>query len=523
MKYLLFIFLIVPISLFGQIGQSEEVEFDSIAAFYANKIDTNRIKSHLKILASDSLQGRKTGTTGQKMAADYISTYFAKLGLNNRVGVTSQKGYYQKFKLESYNYLDVILVIGGDTLSPLVDYYSTDILNDTALTGKEIVFLGYGIDADEYSNYPSEALAGKIGVMLVGEPMKNGEYLLSGTTYPSKWSWSFEAKYRAAQEHGLAGIIIVNDEFDKALERVKPYLQKMRLRRMESDQENLPRFVVGPEVWPLLFPKSTFSRVKTELEEGEFNFRFRDKNKVNIYYADVETVPTANIYGFIRGTKFPKEAVFITAHYDHLGKSESGEVYNGADDNGSGTSAILELARVFKLAAQNGGTPKRTIVFMLMTGEEEGLLGSSYYAEHPFFPMDSTVADLNIDMIGRTDTYHLDDTVKYIYPIGSDMISHDLNQILEESNALYTHFELDYRYDDPNDPQRLYYRSDHYNFARNGVPVIFFFRGLHADYHKPTDTIDKIEFNTIKEVAKLVFYTAWELANRPEFLERDNN
>lgn len=228
-----------------------------------------------------------------------------------------------------------------------------------------------------------------------------------------------------------------------------------------------------------------------------------------------------NIWAFIKGTEKPEEIVVISAHYDHVGM-KNGEIYNGADDDGSGTVALLEIAQAFKEAEKNGHGPKRSILFLHVTGEEHGLHGSRYYSENPLFPLKNTVADINIDMIGRRDTLH-PNTNNYIYVIGSDRLSSELHSINEEVNTKYTKLTLDYKYNDRNDPERIYYRSDHYNFAKKGVPAIFFFNGVHADYHLPSDTPDKIEYDALAKRAQLAFGLAWELANRPEKIKVDRD
>ncbi len=219
-----------------------------------------------------------------------------------------------------------------------------------------------------------------------------------------------------------------------------------------------------------------------------------------------------NVLAYIRGSEKPDEFVVISAHYDHLGM-DGKEVYNGADDDGSGTSAVLEIAHAFQEAKKAGYGPKRSILFLNLTGEEEGLYGSKYYTSHPIFPLKNTVVNLNIDMVGRVDEKHKNKP-DYIYLIGADKLSSDLHQLSEEANKKYTHLELDYKYNDESDPNRFYYRSDHYNFAKNNIPVIFYFNGVHEDYHKPTDTADKINYTILAKRAQLVFYTAWEIANR---------
>jgi len=219
-----------------------------------------------------------------------------------------------------------------------------------------------------------------------------------------------------------------------------------------------------------------------------------------------------NILAFIEGKEKPEEIIVISAHYDHVGIDKNGEIYNGADDDGSGTVALMEIAEAFQKAKKNGKSPKRSILILHVTGEEHGLLGSKYYSENPVFPLANTVANLNIDMIGRDD---LENRGKqYVYVIGSEMLSSDLKKINEAANKKTVNLELNYKYDDPKDPQRLYYRSDHYNFAKHNIPIAFYFDGIHEDYHKPTDDSDKIDYELLKKRTQLVFTTAWELANR---------
>jgi Zn-dependent M28 family amino/carboxypeptidase len=226
-----------------------------------------------------------------------------------------------------------------------------------------------------------------------------------------------------------------------------------------------------------------------------------------------------NVLAFIYGSEKPEEIVVISAHYDHLGIKENGTYSPGADDNGSGTAALLEIAQSFQKAVIEGEGPKRSILFLNLTGEEEGLFGSKYYTSHPVFPLKNTVVDLNIDMVGRVDDLHKSNN--YIYLIGSDKISTELHHLSEAVNKKYTNLELDYKYNDEKDPNRFYYRSDHYNFAKNGIPIIFYFNGTHKDYHKPTDTEDKIDYDALQKRAQLVFHTAWQIANKNDRLKVD--
>jgi len=228
-----------------------------------------------------------------------------------------------------------------------------------------------------------------------------------------------------------------------------------------------------------------------------------------------------NIWAFIKGSEKPDEIVVVSAHYDHVGM-KNGVIYNGADDDGSGTVAVLEIAKAFAKAKKEGHGPKRSVLFLHVTGEEHGLHGSRYYSENPLFPLANTVADVNIDMIGRHDDAHPDSS-NYVYVIGSDYLSSDLYNICESANKKYANLNLDYKFNDRNDPNRFYYRSDHYNFAKNGIPSVFFFTGTHADYHKPGDKVEKIEFDALTKRTQLAFAVVWEIANRENRLVIDKD
>ena len=238
-----------------------------------------------------------------------------------------------------------------------------------------------------------------------------------------------------------------------------------------------------------------------------------DVNFVKKLFGNKKKIKGSNVLGYIEGTDLKDELIIITAHYDHLGKHDS-LIFNGADDDGSGTVATLEIAEAFMLAKKAGFGPRRSVLIMPVSGEEKGLLGSKYYTKNPIYPLENTVANLNIDMIGRLDDWH--DTANYVYLIGADRLSQELHDISEQVNKEYIGLNLDYKFNEEDDPNRYYYRSDHYNFAKNNIPVIFYFNGVHEDYHKVSDTIEKIDFEKIQTITRLIFLTAWELANRDE-------
>ena len=224
-------------------------------------------------------------------------------------------------------------------------------------------------------------------------------------------------------------------------------------------------------------------------------------------------VKTENVAAIIEGSEFPDEYIVISSHLDHVG-IQNGMIHNGADDDGSGSVSLLEIAEAFQEAAAAGQGPKRSILFLHVTGEEKGLLGSAYYANNPLYPLANTMVNLNVDMIGRLDPKREDKDPNYIYLIGADKISQELHDISEATNKRYTQIKLDYTFNDVNDPNRFYYRSDHYNFAKKNIPVIFYFNGTHEDYHAPGDTPDKINYEMLAKRSQLIFHTAWELANR---------
>jgi Zn-dependent M28 family amino/carboxypeptidase len=256
----------------------------------------------------------------------------------------------------------------------------------------------------------------------------------------------------------------------------------------------------------MLFPKAKYAKVQRKRAgtKVKANITVRVRPKQNRLVSE-------NVLAYIEGTDKKDEVVVITAHYDHIGV-EDGVVYNGADDDGSGTVALLEIAQAFAKARAAGQGPRRSVLIMPVSGEEKGLLGSRYYSDHPVFPLENTVADLNIDMIGRTDSTHAS-SAPYVYVIGSDRLSTELHVANETANN-HVGLQLDYTFNATDDPNRFYYRSDHYNFARKGVPSIFYFSGVHADYHQPGDDVEKIQFDLLRQRTLLVFHTAWILANR---------
>jgi hypothetical protein len=318
--------------------------------------------------------------------------------------------------------------------------------------------------------------------------------------------------FTKANEAGAKAIFIVaaNDEqFMQTLPRQARGRLKSRLRFNKDLSGNESMIFSISKAMAANLMNTSADDLGTNTKARSVRFMVKEK---------LVEVSTENMMAFLEGTDLKDEILVISSHYDHIGQNEDGTVINnGADDDGSGTTGVMEIAEAFAQAAAEGHRPRRSILFLNVTGEEKGLLGSAYYADNPIFPIENTVNNLNIDMIGRIDPEHEESGNRdYVYVIGSEKLSSHLKIISEYANITYTGIDMDYRYDDPNDRNRFYYRSDHYNFAKSGIPIIFYFNGTHADYHRSTDTVDKIAFDVMAKRAQLVFHTAWILVNRDE-------
>jgi len=328
-------------------------------------------------------------------------------------------------------------------------------------------------------------------------------------------------KSERAKEKGVKALLIVVDDVAKNIAANKHRLESSSMK-LDLSKTEMPVIYISKQVAEDILKEQTIEKIKQKISDGSAPVQLSAKTKLVIGIKNkVQKINSENVLGYIEGTDKKEELIVITAHYDHLGK-EGEVVYNGADDDGSGTVAVIELAQTFSKAKKEGHGPRRSILFMAVAGEEKGLLGSSYYVEHPEFPLKNTVCDLNIDMIGRLDENHPNNP-NYVYLIGSDKLSSTLHNISEHADKTYTNTELDYIYNDEKDKNRFYYRSDHYNFVKKGIPVIFYFNGVHEDYHRETDEVEKINFEKIEKVTRLVFFTAWELANRNERIVVDSN
>ena len=482
---------------------------------YANTITSEELKEMLYTFASDDFQGRETGEAGQKKAVEYLKKHYQQLDIKSPLG---KNNYFQKVDLIKSYSPKITMVVNGRTLAQYTDFIPLGSASSQTINTQDIVFAGYGIDSKKYSDYKNIDVNGKVVLVKQGEPKNSdGTYITTGTKENTKWSSgrsAISAKRMAAKEHGAKAIIFINDnDFSRVANFYKRRASKGGMTRfaLNNNEDEIIQLMVGNKTAKLLF-----DAIETSSTPTIVNTQLSLTVKSN-----TEAVDSENVIAYIEGSEFPDEVIIISAHLDHEGVKD-GKIYNGADDDGSGSMAILEIAEAFQTAVNDGYTPKRSIAFLHVTAEEKGLLGSKYYTDYaPIFPLENTVANLNIDMIGRVDDKHLNDR-NYLYLIGSDKLSTELHELSEAVNEKYTKINLDYTYNDDNDPNRFYYRSDHYNFAKHNIPVIFYFNGTHDDYHKPSDTPDKIEYDLLAKRAQLVFYTAWEIANRDKRIALTN-
>ncbi len=496
---------------------------DDLAKNYAATIKASDLKSILTIIAADDMEGRETASEGQRKAEAYIVSKIKSFGIPaiEREGVTD--GYLQKIPFTKEDWGNVALSANGETFKHLRDFYCFRSVNGNlpAYSTDEIIFLGYGIDDENYSDYEGVDVKGKVIMILSNEPTdKNGQSLLTKSTTFSSWTTNWKKKIKTAEEKGAKVILIIDPEAGKNIGKYRRWLVEPSMNvGMPNNDEVLKAnsFYISPEVARSIMGANSkkLAKARKKINEKGKPFSFSFPCKLTMEQEKTqEIIYSTNILAFIEGSDktLKEEIVVISAHYDHLGK-RGNDVYNGADDNGTGTTTLIELAEAYAKAKKEGHGSRRSILLMWMTGEEKGLLGSEYYVHNPIFPLKNTIVDVNVDMIGRVDEEHKNNS-KYVYVIGADRLSSELHDINEAMNAKYTNLELDYTFNEEDDPNRYYYRSDHYNFAELGIPAVFFFSGVHEDYHKITDTVDKILFDKMETIARLVFHTSWELANR---------
>jgi len=474
-------------------NQINAQEFDSTAYRFAKEIQSETIEKHLRIIASDDYEGRETGKAGQKKAMDYLIDQFKSYGIKDVKGMD----YRQAFPLTEQENKNVGLSVNGVELEQFEDFLLRPLFTSNQIIEGEIEFF-------------------------TGQIELEGKDLFIWDNDDEESLWTIKEQAKKLKKKKARTVFYYDSTLSEKLLKYEHYYKKNRTR-LTSDviEEDQLTIALSEKGLKKLFEAANIKEdklakkgVKVISKKLPLDFELRIGKPNNQLSGE-------NVLAYIPGSTKPEELVVITAHYDHLGAKDS-LIFNGADDDGTGTVSLLEIAQSFMLAAKEGYRAERSILIMPVSGEEKGLLGSRYYTENPVFPLENTVANLNIDMIGRYDEDHKDDS-NYVYLIGSDKLSTDLHKVSESVNSTYSKIDLDYRYNDENDPNRFYYRSDHYNFAKNNVPVIFYFSGVHEDYHKATDTVEKIDFEKTTRIARLVFLTAWELANREERIRLDEN
>lgn len=476
---------------------------------YANSITAEDLKKHLYIVAGEEMEGRETATEGQRKAAAYIENYFKQLGL--APGVNG--GYQQPYPVYVDSLVKASIQVNGKQFALFNDFaVNINGSNTSALMTSEVVFVGYGISDGNRDDYKGVDAKGKIVLILDGTP--------PGAAQPAaapRRGFGVTPIVETAMKNGAVAVLQVQSGFPRRAGATRSNMYVNGFRKtiypnLYAISEQVAESIMG----------SDYASAKQAMKAGNPVAKTYTANVSVELTKNITELQSTNVIGFLEGTDKKDEYVFLTAHYDHIGKTAAGVINYGADDDGSGTVSILELAEAFVKAKAAGKGPRRSIVFMTVSGEEKGLWGSAYYSDHPVYPLEKTTVDLNIDMIGRIDPKRtMGHSTNYVYVVGDDKLSSDLRPISEAMNKKYTKLELDYKYNDPKDTERIYFRSDHYNFARKGVPIIFYFNGTHADYHRPGDTPDKINYELMAKRAKLVFYTAWEMANRNDMLKRD--
>lgn len=506
-------------------AQVKPLPINKTAVKFSKAINPEAAYKHLSVLASDAYEGRETGKRGAWMAADYIRNYFKSIGLKGPVNGQ----YFQKIDLVSDSITQHMFTVDGKPQKAFKDFVIPNSSVGPAgftFSADEVVFAGYGLDKGDYNDFKNMDVAGKVVMLLAtGDPTaKAGEKMDRRQAMMAR-----AKKMNYLNQNKAKAVLLIDLSLDKPLAYV--------IERQKAGVVHIKKEADGTGSAPFIAisistqtANSILKAAGTTVDSLQHTIAETMKPASKVLNVSVSAsamktekpVRCENVLGYLEGSDrtLKKEVLILTGHYDHIGMLDNpnapDKINNGADDDGSGTTGVLLMAKAFTDAKKAGKDPKRSVLFMTVVGEEKGLWGSEWYSEHPIFPVKNTIADLNTDMIGRIGEEYLGtpDSANYIYSVGSNMLSGDLGKLSERVNATYTKMKLDYKYDDPKDTERIYYRSDHYNFAKLGVPIIFYYDGmLQQDYHRPGDEVSKINFKLLAKRAKLTYYTAWELAN----------
>lgn len=499
------------------------VDTSSLSFRLAQGIQADQMRKHLNIIASDEFEGRETGHPGNEMAAQYIKNHFINIGFP-----PINKTYFQEIQFTWESWDKIEMEVGDVTFKHLWDFLAFQNKNNDWGTFDidEMLFLGYGIDDPAYSDYQrvKKKIKGKSIIVYSGEPMNQaGMSRISGTTTPSDWNQNIEKKLEVAKKYGVKHVFFIADDIKALLAKYRKQLIGSTVSIEPIQERDYPsNAIISTSIAKEILGKKLKKviRVRDKITKKGKPRCVKINTDIQMTMDKMVTsLNGKNVLGYVKGSTYPDETVVLSAHFDHIGKRGE-SIFNGADDNGSGTVTLLEIAETYAEAIKAGNRPKRSVLFLLLTGEEKGLLGSEYYTQKPIIPLDQLMVDINVDMVGRVDDKYTDNP-NYIYVIGSDRLSKELHQTNETINNRFERLVLDYTYNSENDPNRYYYRSDHYNFAKNGIPSVFFFNGTHADYHQATDTVEKINYDKLERIARHIFHLSWELANQPKPLSRD--
>ncbi len=531
---------ILAFSFVAQTSAQTATKANSPARRAADNITAAQMKDYLSFIASDEMEGRDTPSRGLNTTAKFIATMLSRWN----VKPAGDDGYFQRIALRGTipDAAQSSLEINGQKFTLGDDFLRLAGTGETALTAP----LVYGGDGWLIKSKNLDALAGvdvkgKI-VVLYGNGLPSNfapTPLPNGVTFEElrslKRGVDWADPVTNARTKGALGIIIIASDAAQAkwsalrefYSRGRFVVDKLTPTTAPAATAAFPVVFASQHVSNALFAGEASNPLPTGMGAGNSDkaFELNQNKKVSLLVATkIESVMTQNVVGMIEGRdpKLKTEVVAVGAHYDHIGINpllNGDQINNGADDDGSGTTAILSMAEALAKAPIK---PKRSVLFVWHCGEEKGLWGSDYFTNFPTVPLDKVVTQLNIDMIGRSkkadDTNPLDKELSApneIYVIGSKMMSAQLGILSEAVNNSYLKLTFDYRYDDPADPNRFFFRSDHFNYARKGVPIIFYFDGVHEDYHRPGDEVSKIDFDKMQRVARTVFLTMWEIGDAP--------
>jgi Zn-dependent M28 family amino/carboxypeptidase len=477
-------------------------------------ISRKDIERHMRILAGEEMQGRKTGDPGIEKAADYIVSFFDSIGLVNPA--PGNDPYILDFPLYRTGWKEYMLIHGNDTVKFDRDLLVQGIVPE--LSGEYgIVFAGYGIEHPKYNNYKGLDVKGKIVLYLVGEPKdKSGRYVTTGSAI-SGFSKFDSRKDSIAYEHGAVAAIRLDPAEEQAMKTIRSnavfsqYGAVSLKPQVSATGRNYVYTTLSQGARIMGISAENLLKAAEVASSGNGKLKPITGQVMVSAIRNPSSIKAENIAGVIEGTDLKDEYIVVTAHYDHLGPGKTGIRY-GADDNASGTIGIMEVAEAFQQAAKSGIRPRRSILFLPVTGEEMGLLGSQYYVAHPIVPIDKTIAAVNMDMIGRKDKGH-EEGKKYVFLYVSGQPGEFMDMAAQKAfNSMKTDLAPEFQY--KSSSKESLGGSDHMSFEAVKVPVAYFFNGTHEDYHKPGDTYDKILYDQMRETVRLVFLTTWELANQ---------